>query len=73
MIGATGPVSPKLFTYLRYNADVSREGLDRLGLPDIEPEQVQLMDSVQYIPKIQKVGARLAEREVKIEHYAKFL
>lgn len=73
MIGATGPVSPKLFTYLRYDADVSREGLDRLGLPDVEPEQVQLMDSVQYIPQLQKVGARLAEREVKLEHYQKFL
>lgn len=73
MIGATGPMSPKLFTYLRYNADVSREGLDRLGLTDVEPEQVQLMDSVQYIPQIQKVGARLAELEVKLEHYEKFL
>ena len=31
------------------------------------------MDSVQYIPQIQKVGARLAEREVNLEHYAKFL
>jgi hypothetical protein len=73
MIGATGPVSPKLFTYLRYDADVSRDGLDRLGLPDVEPEQVQLMDSVQYIPQLQKVGAHLAERDVKLEHFQKFL
>lgn len=72
MIGATGPVSPKLFTYLRYDADVSREGLDRLGLPEVQPEEVQLMDSVQYIPQIQKVGARLAEREVRAEHFAPF-
>lgn len=72
MINAAGPVAPKLFTYLRYDADVSREGLDRLGLPDVEPEKVQLMDSVQYIPDIQRVGARLAEREVKPEHFAAF-
>ena len=30
---ARGPVEPRLFTYLRYNAELSQEGLDALGLP----------------------------------------
>ena len=72
MINATGPAMPKLFTYLRYDADVSREGLDALGLADVQPEQVQLMDSVEYIPQIQQVGIKLAARDVKAEHYAAF-
>ena len=32
MIGKRGPVQPKLFTYLRYNAELTRAGLDELGL-----------------------------------------
>ena len=42
LIGAKGPVGPsKLFTYMRYNAELTREGLDALGLNDIDPEDVQ--------------------------------
>lgn len=34
-------LEPRLFTYLRYNAEPTREGLDQLGLPDVAPEDVQ--------------------------------
>jgi patatin-like phospholipase/acyl hydrolase len=67
-----GPVTPKLFTYMRYNADVSREGLDALGLTQIEPEQVQKMDSVEFIPQLREVGRAIA-RQVNIDHFAGFL
>jgi hypothetical protein len=67
-----GPVTPKLFTYMRYNADVSREGLDALELTQIEPEQVQKMDSVEYIPQLREVGRAIA-RQVNIDHFAGFL
>jgi len=35
LIGSAGPLRrhEKLFTYLRYNAELTREGLDALGLP----------------------------------------
>jgi uncharacterized protein len=72
LIGARGPVSPKLFTYLRYDADLSREGLDALGLPDVDPDNVQKMDSTQYIPDMQRVGRALAERKVAAAHFAAF-
>lgn len=67
-----GPANPKFFTYMRYNADLTREGLDALGLPNIEPRSVQQMDSVEHIPQLQEVGRAVA-KEVNIEHFAGFL
>lgn len=69
---AGGPVSPKLFTYMRYNADLTRGGLDALGLPHIEPRNVQQLDSVAHIPQIQEVGRAVA-RQVNIDHFEGFL
>jgi len=67
-----GPAEPKLFTYMRYNADLTRGGLDALGLPHIEPRTVQQLDSIAYIPQLQEVGRAVA-REVDIAHFAGFL
>ena len=67
-----GPVTPKLFTYLRYNADLSRKGLDDRGLNHLQPEDVQQMDSVDHIPQLQEVGRAVA-KEVKIEDFEGFL
>ena len=67
-----GPVSPKLFTYMRYNADLTRAGLDALGLPDIEPRSVQQLDSVAHTEQLREVGRAVA-REVNIEHFQGFL
>jgi len=67
-----GPVTPKLFTYMRYNADLTREGLDHLGLNEIKPEDVQKLDSVAHIPQLQQVGQAVA-RQVNIDHFAGFL
>lgn len=67
-----GPVAPKLFTYMRYNADISRDGLDKLGLNHIQPADVQKLDSVAHIPQLQEVGRAVA-REVDIDHFAGFM
>jgi patatin-like phospholipase/acyl hydrolase len=72
MIGKKGPVQPKLFTYLRYNAELTRGGLSSLALDDIEPEKVQQLDSVEFIPDLQRVGRAVAEQKVKAEHFAGF-
>ena len=60
------------FLYARYNADLSREGLDALGLNDIKPKNVQKLDSIEYIPDLRKVGRKLA-KEIKIEHFGSFI
>jgi predicted acylesterase/phospholipase RssA len=70
--GGRGPVEPKLFTYVRYTADLSRKGLDAMGLNRIQPELVQKLDSVDAIPQMQEVGRAVAEQKVKSEHFARF-
>jgi len=72
LIGAKGPVGPtKLFSYVRYNAELSAEGLQTLGLADVEPENVQKLDSVAHVAELQRVGQAVA-RKVKPEHFAGF-
>ena len=64
---------PKLFTYLRYDPDVSAQGLVDLGLTgEVKPEQVQTLDSVDFIPQIQKVGQVYASRAVQPSHLSGF-
>lgn len=72
MIGKRGPLQPKLFTYLRYNAELTRAGLNELDLTDVEPTHVQQLDSVEFVGDLQRVGKRVAERKVKAEHFADF-
>ncbi len=72
LIGASGPVSPKLFTYMRYDADVSRAGLDALDLHDVNPEHVQVMDSTRHMDTIARVGRAVAARKVLAEHFDGF-
>ena len=72
LIGKQGPVAPKLFTYLRYNAELTYEGLLALGLDDVEPKNVQQLDSIEYIPDLQRVGRAVAQQKVKVEHFAGF-
>jgi uncharacterized protein len=71
-IGKKGPVEPKLFTYVRYNLELSRNGLDALGLTDIDPKTVQKLDSTDYIGDLQRIGVTFAEQKVKADHFAGF-
>jgi hypothetical protein len=73
LISKTGPANPKLFTYLRYNAELTRKGLDDLGLPNIDPESVRKLDAVENIKELQAVGKAVAQREVNIAHFAGFI
>jgi len=75
LIGSAGPLQreQKLFTYLRYNVELTREGLDALGCGDIKPEVVQPLDSVDGIPDLQRIGKRVAETKVKEQHFEGFM
>jgi hypothetical protein len=72
VIGQGIPGAPKLFTYARYNAELSAAGLADLGLPAINPASVQQMDSVEHIAEMQEVGRAVAEQKVKLAHLADF-
>jgi hypothetical protein len=66
------PVLPKLFSYARYNVELTRDGLDGLGLKDIRPEEVQKLDSLEHMKDLTRIGARLGA-QVAPEHLAGFL
>ncbi len=72
MISKRGPAEPKLFTYVRYTADLSREGLNAMRLFNVRPVDVQKLDSIEHINELQLVGKALAE-QVDLKHFAKFL
>jgi len=73
LMTAKGPVGPnKLFTYVRYNAELSEEGLAKLGLSGIKPEDVQQLDSTAHIKELQQVGQAVA-KQVKAEHFSHFV
>lgn len=62
----------KQFAYLRYDPDVSRAGLDALGLAGVSAEAVQIMDSIEHIDAIRRVGAAYAAQAVRGEHLRGF-
>jgi hypothetical protein len=64
---------PKQFTYARYNAELSRRGLDALGLPGVLPKQVRRMDTVRYIEDLMRVGREVAARSVSAAHFDGFV
>jgi len=67
-----GLLDKRLFSYVRYNPELSRRGLDNLGLPDLIPEEVQRLDSITHVDDLSRVG-RAAARDVAVEHFAGFL
>jgi len=70
---AKGPNgADKMFTYLRYNVDLSEAGLDALGVDNIPAQLVQPLDSVEHVDELQAVGRALA-RTIKPEHFAGFI
>ncbi len=60
------------FLYARYNADLSRSGLDRLGFPTVEPDKIQKMDAVENIPTLLKIGEKAGEC-VNQAHFGPFI
>lgn len=73
LIGAKGPVGGnKLFTYMRYNAELTEKGLKALAITDIKPDDVQKLDSVAHIKELQRVGRAVAAK-IRTEHFAAFV
>jgi hypothetical protein len=64
---------PRLFTYMRYNAELTRKGLDELGLADVVPERVQQLDSVAFMNDLTRVGQAVGRTQVRPEHFDGFV
>jgi patatin-like phospholipase/acyl hydrolase len=75
--GIVGPgepaqwTGPKQFAYVRYDPDVTIDGLRALGLQDVKAENVQVMDSVAYVNDIKRVGKAFSDK-VSLEHFKNF-
>jgi uncharacterized protein len=74
LISSSGPLpqNGKLFTYVRYDAELTRAGLDELGCHNIAPEIVQKLDAVDGIPDLRTVGQAVAQMKVNEAHFARF-
>lgn len=62
------------FGYLRYNADLSESGLERLKLQHIKSDEVREMDGIEYLPQLREVGRAVGKQQVNvIEQFYHFL
>ena len=63
------------FLYVRYNANLSEEGIRDLKLSrTVDPEEVRQMDSVRYLDDLQLVGSATARQQVKVAaHFGSFI
>jgi patatin-like phospholipase/acyl hydrolase len=71
LVGNRAPLSEKLFTYARYNVDLSRQGLDRLGLNGIDENAVQPFD-IAHLDELQTVGKTAANRCISLADFDGF-
>jgi hypothetical protein len=62
----------RLFRYVRYNVDLSQDGLDKLELSHIKSNDVRQIDSVKFLKELQAVG-KAASAQIKISHLGKFV
>jgi uncharacterized protein len=72
MKGCPGYEGVKLFTYVRYNAELTDRGLTALGLSGIKPDDVRMLDSIDHIADLQRIGQAVADSQVQPEHFAGF-
>ncbi|HHH20454.1 MAG TPA: patatin, partial [Nitratifractor sp.] len=62
----------KAFTYLRYNAQLDKKGLQLLGLGHLNPKDLQKLDAVDKVHLLKEVGEAVARDEVDIRHFEGF-
>ena len=60
------------FLYARYNANLSRKGLDALGFQTVDSAIIQKMDAVENIPVLTDIGRSAAE-DVQPAHFGPFI
>jgi len=60
------------FLFARYNANLSRSGLDRLGFQTVDPAIIQKMDAVENTPALTDIG-RAAGECVTAAHFGAFI
>jgi hypothetical protein len=73
-LDATGVASSGLFTYLRYNADLSDGALIGLGIASPrERKRLRKLDAVKSIKQLEALGRNVGERIDLDRHFGAFL
>jgi hypothetical protein len=72
LIGAGGPVDPKLFTYLRYDVPLTPEGLASIGCVHIDPGHVTSLSDVGVLGELREIGQAIG-KQVHADHFKRFL
>jgi len=67
LIGLEPPGGQHLFTYVRYNDELSTDSLARFGLAHIKAEDIQRIDSTRHVEDLVQVGRKIAE-QVQRDH-----
>jgi hypothetical protein len=62
----------KLLTYQRITVELTKERLQGLGLPDIDPVRVREMDAVDQIDNMRRVGVAVAQEQVRMSNLRGF-
>ena len=71
---APGVSGDSMFTYVRYDADLSDRALEALGVKDPKQrKQVRKLDAVKEVPLLQELGRRAAADVDLDDHFAGFL
>lgn len=73
LLGALSPGGQHLFSYARYNETFTDEGFARLGIKGIDPMAVAPIDALDRIDELVLIGQRIAENQVKAEHFIQFI
>lgn len=67
------PIRSKLFTYLRYNTELTDAGLEPLGLsPRVDAKSIRKLDSIDQIGSLMAVGEAVGRANVMREHFQGF-
>ncbi len=69
--GPTGPT--KFFSYIRYNVDLTQDGLNDLGFSQVRASDVQEIDSADHIQELAEIGRAAAARDVDSKHFEGYL
>jgi len=69
---AGGLGAQKLLTYQRITISLTRERLDGLGLPDIDPVKVRELDAADQIENLRRIGEAVAVEQVHMEALKRF-
>lgn len=62
----------KDFLYIRYNVELTKNGLESIGIKNINPEKIGKTDSVKNINQLKQVG-EAASKQVLIKHFETFI